>query len=152
MTSIFGVQESVRIRPNPTLYRIRPNPESISVGSKCPYIPDGSPLGYLSSYDVASGFCICPSVSQLVFTHWINSQSSVPMRIPDVTLVRGGILPEARAVNGRVLHQSAFSSPFASLRYLLLYLNPVSALETGGSEGPHMIVRERTSVSSRPMI
>jgi hypothetical protein len=29
--------ESVRIRPNPTLYRIRPNPASSFVGSKCPY-------------------------------------------------------------------------------------------------------------------
>jgi len=37
VTSIFGVQESVRIRPNPTPDRIRPTPESISVGSKCPY-------------------------------------------------------------------------------------------------------------------
>ena len=35
-TSIFGVLEFIRIRPNPTLYRIRPNPEPISVGSKCP--------------------------------------------------------------------------------------------------------------------
>ena len=37
VTSIFGVYESVRIRPNPTLYRIRPNPECFSVGSRCPY-------------------------------------------------------------------------------------------------------------------
>ena len=31
-------------------------------------------LGYLSSYDVASGFCICPSVSQLLFAHSTNLQ------------------------------------------------------------------------------
>jgi len=36
-TSIFGVLEAVRIRPNLTLYRIRPNPEPISLGSKCSY-------------------------------------------------------------------------------------------------------------------
>ena len=36
-TSIFGVLESVRIRPKLTLYRIRPNSEPTSVGSKCPY-------------------------------------------------------------------------------------------------------------------
>jgi len=36
-TSKIGVLESVRIRPNPTLFRVRPNPEPISVGSKCPY-------------------------------------------------------------------------------------------------------------------
>jgi len=50
-TSIFGVLESVQIRPNPTPYRIRPNPEPISVGSKCPYrlyhTAEKSPAGLL---------------------------------------------------------------------------------------------------------
>ena len=37
VSSIFGVKESVRICPNPNLYRMSPNLESVSVGSKCPY-------------------------------------------------------------------------------------------------------------------
>jgi len=50
-TPIFGVLESVRIRPDPTLYLIRPNPEPIPVGSKCPYrlynTAEKSPAGQL---------------------------------------------------------------------------------------------------------
>ena len=39
VTSMFGVQEFVRIRPNPTLYRIRPNPESIQTANDAKKIP-----------------------------------------------------------------------------------------------------------------
>jgi hypothetical protein len=54
LTSIFGVQESVRIRPNPTLYRIRPNPPCSAAAVLALNSSRSWRLIHMPSYDVAS--------------------------------------------------------------------------------------------------
>jgi len=98
-TSIFGVLESVRICPNPSLYRIRPNPEPISVGSKRPYrlynTAKKCPAGLLgirpnpSESDPPPN----PSESRTAIPAWRANSGSTPANACQTKLVlaRGGI-------------------------------------------------------------
>jgi len=109
-TSIFGVLESVRIRPNPTLHRIRPNPEPISVGSKCPYrlynIAKNSPARLL-------GIRPNPSESE---PQPNPSESRTTILVVESWGSHGGVLGESWGSHGENGHMYDVDPRFSSQR------------------------------------